>query len=131
MYIKKHEVEELKVKKEQKLLEDYLNEGNELAKNKSYAEAIEKYKEAINIYPNYSQARFNLGVVYKKNNEFAEAINAFKEFIAMDPFNVMVAPAKKGVIELTKELEKAEAEKVEKDSTINSTDDKDTNGKDS
>lgn len=134
-YKKKSEEEsdELKVQKEQKLLEDYLSEGNALAKNKNYADAIVKYKEAIQIYPNYSQARFNLGVAYKMNGQYKEAVIAFKEFTSMDPFNTMAGPAKTNIKELTKALE--EEQEVKEEVKEEETDkvqerDKDVNGQD-
>jgi len=81
--------------------------------NGNYGEAIQKYHEAIEIYPNYSQARFNLAVALKKNNQYKEAIKVFTEFVNMDPFNEMVNPAKASIRELTKALEEAEATKAE------------------
>ena len=108
--------EEAKVKKEKGMLEDYLKDGNILAKAGNYADAIKKYNEAIKIYPNFSQARFNLGVALKKNNQFKEAINTFNEFVEMDPFNEMVEPAKKSIKELTAALRESEKETAEESS---------------
>jgi tetratricopeptide (TPR) repeat protein len=95
------ESKEAMIKKEQRTLEDYLKEGNTFAQTGKYDEAIEKYKELIKIYPNYSQARFNLGVVYKKKGDHKEALSAFKEFVEMDPFNKMVDVANDIIKELT------------------------------
>jgi cytochrome b subunit of formate dehydrogenase len=108
---KAEEIEkESKVKKEKKMLEDYLKEGNALAQSGEYAQAVERYKEAIEIYPNYSQARFNLGVAYKKNKQYKEAITAFKEFVDMDPFNEMVTSANSNIEKLTKLVKESEKE---------------------
>ncbi len=103
------------IKQEKKKLEDYLKEGNEFARDGKYADAIGRYKEAIKIYPNYHQARFNLGIVYKKAKKYAEAIGIFNEFIEMDQFNKMVSVAKKHISELTELVQKtADHGKVEK-----------------
>ncbi|MFC1856383.1 tetratricopeptide repeat protein, partial [Thermodesulfobacteriota bacterium] len=110
--------QEVKVKKEQKMLEDYLKEGNAFAQSGEYGQAVEKYQEAIVIYPNYSQAKFNLGVVYKKNDQLKEAYSAFKEFVDMDPFNEMAERAKKSmkeIRELLAESDKAKDENKESD----------------
>ncbi len=108
--------EEAKVKKQKMRLEDYLNDGNELAKNKEYDLAIEKYKEAISIYPNYSQARFNLAIVYKKNGQYKEAVDKFNEFISLDPFNQMAGKAKGIIKELKELMKKTPVKEVDTDS---------------
>lgn len=51
----------------------------------NYAKAIEKYKQAIAIYPHDYDFYNNLGLTYKKNNELDLAAEALKKSIELKP----------------------------------------------
>ena len=49
-------------------------------------EAIEKFEQAINVDPNFSQSYLNLGVLYwKKKNDLERAIKNFRYYTLIDP----------------------------------------------
>ena len=52
---------------------------------KSHAKAIEAYKQAIRIDPDYVKAHYNLGLDYRKLGNYAKAIEAYKQAIRIDP----------------------------------------------
>jgi tetratricopeptide (TPR) repeat protein len=56
-----------------------------LMKIKEYQKAIDAYKEAIKIKPDYHEAYYNMGVAYDKLKEYQEAINTYKEAIKIKP----------------------------------------------
>jgi tetratricopeptide (TPR) repeat protein len=49
---------------------------NELGK---YQKAINAYKEAIKIKPDYHEAYYNMGVAYNGLGKYQKAIDAYKE----------------------------------------------------
>jgi tetratricopeptide (TPR) repeat protein len=51
-------------------LKAYYNMGVAYDKLKEYQEAIDTYKEAIKIKPDYHKAYYNMGVAYDKLKEF-------------------------------------------------------------
>ena len=73
---------------------DYLEEGNRLARDGRYAEASASFEEALRLFPDYSQARFNLGISRMKEGRNDLAEEQFRLFIASDPFNTMAIRAK-------------------------------------
>jgi len=47
--------------------------------------AIDAYKQAIRIDPDYADAHFNLGVTYDESDRYKEAIEAYKQVIRINP----------------------------------------------
>jgi len=48
-------------------------------------EAIESYKQAIRIDPDYRDAHFNLGLAYYNSGKYEEKIESYKQAIRIDP----------------------------------------------
>jgi tetratricopeptide (TPR) repeat protein len=65
----------------------YFRIGYCYGKLKSYAKAIEAYKQAIRIAPDASNAYCNLGFVYDELGFHKDAIEAYKQAIRIDPDN--------------------------------------------
>jgi cytochrome b subunit of formate dehydrogenase len=75
-------------------IRDLLEEGNRQAREGKYAEASATFEEALRLFPDYSQARFNLGISRMREGRFDLAEEQFRLFIAGDPFNPMAIRAK-------------------------------------
>ncbi len=73
---------------------DLLEKGNRLAQERLYGEACEAFEEALRLFPDYSQARFNLAVARMKEGRAEAAAEQFRLFIQSDPFNPMAGKAK-------------------------------------
>ncbi len=73
---------------------DLLEEGNRLAREGRYGEASVAFEEALRLFPDYSQARFNLAVSRMKEGRNDLAAEQFRRFLANDPFNPMSSRAK-------------------------------------
>ncbi len=73
---------------------DLLEEGNRLAQRGLYGDAAAAFEEALRLFPDYSQARFNLGVARMREGRTDLAADQFRLFIEMDPFNPMAGKAK-------------------------------------
>lgn len=50
-----------------------------------HKEAVEAFKQAINIKPDFSEAHYNLGIAYGSLGMYKEAIEAFKQAIRIKP----------------------------------------------
>ncbi len=50
-----------------------------------YQQAINAYKKAIEIKPDYSDAYYNMGVAYNNLKEYQQAISACKKAIEIEP----------------------------------------------
>jgi Flp pilus assembly protein TadD len=61
------------------------NLGNAYTRLGRDNEAIDAYKQALNINPNLTEARTNLGIVYSKLGRDNEAIDAFKQALKIKP----------------------------------------------
>jgi tetratricopeptide (TPR) repeat protein len=61
------------------------NRGNEYVKNNEYQLAVEMYKKALLLSPDYTDVHFNLGKVYRTTGDMENAIKSFKEVIKRDP----------------------------------------------
>jgi tetratricopeptide (TPR) repeat protein len=61
-----------------------LTGGMSLAKD-SDKEAIEAFKQAIKINPDYAKTHHNLGVIYLKLGMNKEALEAYKQAIRINP----------------------------------------------
>ena len=54
---------------------------------KSSVKAMEAFKQAIRIDPDYALAHVNLGIAYGELGNYAKAMEAFKQAISIDPVN--------------------------------------------
>ena len=65
--------------------EEYLTKGNNAKNNKNYEQAIEYYKQAININPNFAIAYSELGDAYFNMKNYDQAIAFCNKAISIDP----------------------------------------------
>ncbi|MBI5018060.1 MAG: tetratricopeptide repeat protein [Deltaproteobacteria bacterium] len=79
-------------------VEHFLSEGNRAARDGRYDEAEAAYREALSLYPGYSQALFNLGVACARGGKPDRAREALTRFLEQDPFNP-VAPKARQILE--------------------------------
>ena len=63
------------------------SEGISLYYQSDYNSAINKFREALKIFPNYADAYFQLGLCYSSLNNSFEAQKNYKEAIGLDPRN--------------------------------------------
>ncbi|MFQ6069152.1 MAG: tetratricopeptide repeat protein [Candidatus Aminicenantales bacterium] len=73
--------------------------------NQKIDEAIEYYKLAIKIKPDWSKPYLRLGYAYLNKGDFEKALENFKKFIDMDPENPEV-PRVKGIIDYLEKIKK-------------------------
>ena len=64
---------------------EWLDEGNALAMQGNYIEAVQAYNEAIKIDPEYAAAWNNKGLALDEMGEYEEAILAYEEALKLDP----------------------------------------------
>ena len=53
---------------------------------KDFNNAINAYKNALKINPNYALAYFNYGLLYTQQDNFDEALKLFNKTITIDPY---------------------------------------------
>ncbi len=100
------EEKEPEVDPDSRAVRDLFEEGNRLAREGRFGEAASSFEEALRLYPQYSQARFNLAVARAKEGRKDLAIDHLLRFLQDDPFNPMVEKAR----ELLETLQKAGGE---------------------
>ncbi|MCZ6691815.1 MAG: tetratricopeptide repeat protein [Planctomycetota bacterium] len=66
-------------------VDDHITRGNGYFRIEEYKKALAAYEKAIEIDPNYAQARNNRGVVLIELNRPKEALKAFDKAIELDP----------------------------------------------
>jgi tetratricopeptide (TPR) repeat protein len=66
-------------------VEEHFNLGNAYYESGKWKEAIESYKQAIRIDPDFAEAHHDLGVAYGELGKHEEAIKSFKQAIRIDP----------------------------------------------
>jgi len=81
-------------------VEALLEMGNVAAREGRHPEAEAAFLEALRLYPGYSQALFNLGIVRRRSGDGAGAIEALTRFLEQDPFSPVASKAR----ELLREL---------------------------
>ncbi|MFH0926547.1 MAG: tetratricopeptide repeat protein [bacterium] len=62
------------------------NEGVQYMKKEELTKAIEKFDEAISLYPLFIQAHNNLGIVYQRLGKNNEAVLAYQRALQIDPY---------------------------------------------
>jgi len=85
---------------EDRSVESLLAAGNAAGRRGDFAEAAECYREAVERYPGYGQAWFNLGVVLARSGDSAGARQALEQFLRHDPFGPMAGKARQLLAEL-------------------------------
>jgi len=85
---------------------DLFEEGNRLARDGRFGEASASFEEALRLYPQYSQARFNLAVARAKEGRTDLAEEQLLRFLRDDPFNPMVEKARELLESLTGQRER-------------------------
>lgn len=88
---------------EREQVEGDLQEGNRLATEEQYVDALYHYRRALEQYPGYSQARYNMAVVLRKMGERAMARDNFLQFLREDPFHPLARKAQEFIAELEEE----------------------------
>ena len=66
---------------------EFFEKANKSYKNGNYDKAIETYKKAIEIRPDYANAYFNMGLSYVKKGNYDKVIEAYKKCIEYEPEN--------------------------------------------
>jgi Flp pilus assembly protein TadD len=59
--------------------------GNELADQGKVAEAIEHYRQALQLRPDYPEAHYNWGLALARQSELAEAIEHYRQALQLRP----------------------------------------------
>lgn len=67
--------------------EVYNQQGVELSQKGQYAQAIEAFKKAIELYPNSEHLHSNLGIAFGNQGQFEEAIESFRQALSINPNN--------------------------------------------
>jgi len=88
---------------EKALVQEELEKGNRLALEERYVEALYHYRRALELYPDYSQARYNMARVLARMGEREMAREAYQQFLAADPFHTLARKAQEAIRELDSE----------------------------
>jgi cytochrome c-type biogenesis protein CcmH/NrfG len=80
-------------------------QGGECMEQGDYAGAIDAYRNAVSLDPEYLDAWFSLGYVYVQSNRLDDAADAYQHAISIEPDNV---PALKGLAYVYSRLGKDE-----------------------
>lgn len=111
------------------ILAESPNDGNTLnflgflnVQTNRFSEAVSYLKKAVELYPNFFEAWFNLGLAYKGMDDLKNAIFAYKKAIEIEPENVTANFNLANAYECINETEKAiehyeQAYKYNKDET--------------
>jgi tetratricopeptide (TPR) repeat protein len=67
----------------------YYQLGLDETKKEDFAKAIENYKKALVLDPNFAFAYDNIGICYRRLNEFDKAIDAYEKSLKIDPNGTM------------------------------------------
>ena len=65
----------------------YFQQGENYMREKRYADAIGSFRMAVQIWPNYPAAFFNLGMCHAYSGEYPLAISAYKQVLSLEPGN--------------------------------------------
>ena len=103
LHRKSGEEDEEETVRDRVAVEEDLQEGNRLAKEEKFVDALYHYRRALERYPGYSQARYNMAVVLRKMGERAMAVENFRQFLQDDPFHPLARRAQEFIAEIEKE----------------------------
>jgi tetratricopeptide (TPR) repeat protein len=79
-----------------------LKVGDFYFKKKNYIAAIQRYMEAIEYQPNFTEAYEALGRAYEKNGDLTKAINIYRDFIQKNPDSPKIAEFRTKLTKLEK-----------------------------
>ena len=65
---------------------DHYKKGIAHQNRREFEKAVAEYEQAVKIYPNYSDAHYNLGKIYYQQNLTSHAANEFKKAL-LNPYN--------------------------------------------
>lgn len=65
--------------------DDHYKKGLDYQKQGKFAEAIQEYRSALDIVPDWAEAYNNLGYSYRMSGNFDKAILAYKEALRLKP----------------------------------------------
>lgn len=80
-----------------------LEKGNSYAVEERYVEALHHYRRALELYPGYSQARYNMARVLARMGEREMALETYRQFLEADPFHPLANKAREAARELEQE----------------------------
>lgn len=80
-----------------------LEKGNAFALEERYVEALFHYRRALELYPGYSQARYNMARVLARMGERDMARETYRQFLEADAFHPLAQRAQEAMRELEKE----------------------------
>jgi len=66
--------------------DDYFTLGCSYENSNRYHEAIEAYKQSLQMNPDHMEAYLNLGVIYYKIGKYSDAIEILKQALAVNPY---------------------------------------------
>jgi len=81
-------------------VQEELEKGNRFALEERYVEALYHYRRALELYPDYSQARYNMARILARMGEREMAREAYQQFLAADPFHTLARKAQEAIREL-------------------------------
>ena len=61
--------------------------GNALQDKGNLEEAIEAYKKAHSLRPDYAESYYNMGNALKDKGKLKEALDVFKKALSIEPYN--------------------------------------------
>lgn len=77
--------------------------GNQFALEEKFVEALYHYRRALEMYPGYSQARYNMARVLSRMGEKAMAREAYLQFLEDEPFHDLATKAREALREMDAE----------------------------
>ena len=77
-----------------------LERGNAYALEERFVEALHHYRRALELYPGYSQAMYNMARVLARMGEDDMAIETYRQFLEADPFHPLARKAQEAMREL-------------------------------
>lgn len=80
-----------------------LEKGNGLALEERYVEALHHYRRALELYPGYSQALYNMARVLALMGERGMARDTYRQFLDADPFHPLARKAQQAVRDLSED----------------------------
>jgi cytochrome b subunit of formate dehydrogenase len=94
------QLEHSRLTRERDEVQAELEQGNGYAIEERYVEALHHYRRALELYPGYAQARYNMARVLARMGERDMALETYRQFLEADPFHPLAQKARQAVREL-------------------------------